>query len=322
MKKEYDVVIVGGGPAGLSAGIYAVRGGAKTLLIEREFCGGQMVSTGEIENAPGFAKISGPELSMQMTQHATEAGVEIVYENISEIKFAKGKNGRAIGSHIVVTEDGEYVAKTLIIATGAKPRRTGADNEDMLENRGVHFCGICDGAMYKGQDVVVVGGGNSAVEEALYLGTLAKSVTIVNITPDYNAEEANLKQLRTMKNLSAAYHNHMVKSLSEVDGKMSGITIQKVEWKDGKPTPVEGEKKEISASAMFVAIGRVPNIELFKGVIELSPWNYILVDKEMRTNVPGVFSAGDVTEKSIRQITTAMSDGTVAALSAIHYLKG
>ncbi|MCL2587086.1 MAG: FAD-dependent oxidoreductase [Firmicutes bacterium] len=302
--KKFDVIVIGGGPAGLTAGIYAVRGGAKTLLIEREFCGGQMVSTGEIENYTGFEKITGPELAMQMSAHAETAGVEISYENITSVDLK---------SKTIQTEEEQYQAKAIIIATGAKPRKLGCEGEEESINRGVHFCGICDGAMYRDKDIIVVGGGNSAVEEVLYLSTMAKSVTIVNITPDFNAEEANLKQLKVLKNLTAVHHNHIVKSVN-----FPIITIQKV-GKDFEPVP--DALTELSADAVFVAIGRVPTTELFTGQIEFDNWGYIKVDASMQTSLSGVYSAGDINSKTIRQITTAASDGTIAALNAIHHVK-
>jgi len=296
--KTFDVIVVGGGPAGLTAGIYAVRGGAKTLLIEREFCGGQMISTGEIENYTGFEKVTGPELAMQMTAHAEGVGVEIAYETITSIDLK---------SKTIKTEDNEFKSSAIIIATGAKPRQLGCQNEEKFLNRGVHFCGICDGAMYRGKDLVVVGGGNSAVEEALYLSTIAKSITIVNVTPDFNAEEANIRQLKKLDNLNAIHHNHTVKSL---DGKeaLESMTIDP----SGTVIPCEG---------VFVAIGRAPTTELFADQLKLNKWGYIVTDENMQTSIPGVFAAGDIRDKTIRQITTATSDGTIAALSAVNYIK-
>ena len=296
--KKFDVIVIGGGPAGLTAGIYSVRGGAKTLLIEREFCGGQMVTTGEIENYTGFEKVTGPELAMQMTGHALQAGVEIVYENIEKVDLE---------NKIIKTDTEQYQASSIIIATGAKPRQLGCEGEEKFLNRGVHFCGLCDGAMYRDKDIVVVGGGNSAAEETIYLASIAKSITIVNATPDFNAEEANLKQLRALPNLAAIHHNNTVKSLNEKKGKLVSLTTS-----TGIEIPCDG---------VFVAIGREPSTELFANQVKLSPWGYIITYEQMQTDIPGVFAAGDVREKTVRQITTATADGTIAALGAIHHVK-
>jgi len=301
MTKEVDILIVGGGPAGLMAATYASQAGAKALVIEQTICGGQITTTPEIENMPGFPKITGAELAIFMTDQAEERGAEIVYEQVTDIKFEK--------PFMVMTNENIYTPKAMILATGASPRRTGAANEKKFIGRGIHFCGLCDGALYKDKDIVVVGGGNSAVEEIIYLSELVKSITVINNMPSFTALETSVDRIKTLKNVKKVFHDTIIESFSG-DKRVTGITINK-----------DGKQSNISCDGVFVAIGRAPNNELFKGKIDLTNDGYIITDSNKQTNIDGVFGAGDICEKHIRQIVTATSDGAIAAISAASYIK-
>ena len=307
-----DILIIGGGPAGLTAGIYAARSEAKTVIIEQTICGGQVTQTLDVENMPGFLKIGGAELALEMTGQAENAGCEIFYEEIKNIELGTQHSDFSVPVHKVVTEDNTFIAKSVIIATGAGPRRLTAKNQDNFHGRGIHYCGLCDGSFYKNKRVIVVGGGNSAVEEVLYLSNIAKEVTIVNVTPNFNAQAVLVERLKTVYNYKAAYHNHTVEEiLSDESGVLTGILVKE---KGGKLTTLE-------ADGVFVAIGRVPNTAFLKEQITLSEYGYIVADAKMRTNIDGVFAAGDVIDKQIRQIVTACSDGAMAATNAEAYVR-
>jgi len=293
-----DILVIGAGPAGLTAALYGARAGKKTTVLESVVCGGQITSTGEIENMPGFATISGPDLAISMMTQAESAGAEIVYTEIKEIEFSP---------HKVIANDGtSYDAKSIIIATGAGPRRLDCDGAALFDGRNIHYCGLCDGNFYKDKDVAVVGGGNSAVEEVIYLAEIVKSVTIVNITDKFNAQKPSLDKLVTLKNIKAIYHNHVVTRVSG-DKNLTAIEIQ-----DTKSKKITA----INCDGIFVAIGRAPNTDIIKDKIELNKCGYIKVDANMQTNVQGVFAAGDVVDKALRQIVTACADGAIAAVSA------
>jgi len=319
MKKvNCDILIIGGGPAGLTAGVYSARGGKKTIVIEELVCGGQVTQTQDIENMPGYAFITGPELATEMVKSAEASGVEIVYDRIKSVKFSNGVDSTDKGFHKVVCEDTTYIAKAVIVATGAGPRKMNVDNSEKYDARGIHYCAHCDGAFYKGKDIVVVGTGNSAVEDALYLANVASHVTVVAKYDKFTAQEVLSKRLLEQKNVTVLYKHGVVR----VDGdkKLGSITVAALETPTQDPLTVK-ETKTIECAGVFVAIGRAPSSHLFKDMLEMNKVGYIKVNDKMQTNVEGVFAAGDICEKQLRQIVTACSDGAIAALNASIHVK-
>ena len=304
--KEFDTIIIGGGPAGLMASVYSARSARKTLVIEAEICGGQITITGEIENMPGFTSISGPELAMNMIAQAEHCGVQIAYETVEELDFAHDK-GKL---HTIKTHESIYKTKTVIVTTGAGPRKLGLVGEAKFEGRGVHYCSLCDGAFYKDRDVVVVGGGNTAVEDALYLTELAKSVTMIDVAEKSIAHAVMLNKLMAKPN----FYMIMQSAIVEINGDKRVENIDVVNLKDQKikTIPVEG---------VFVAIGRIPNSKMFKDKLDFDKYGYIKANTKMETNIPGIYAAGDITDKQVRQIVTACGDGAVAAINADLYIK-
>ena len=290
-QKIYDLIIVGGGPCGLSASLYAGRSNMKTLLIEEFACGGQILNTYEIKNYPGFENISGPELAQKMENQAKNLGVEIIYGRVidfdldNEIKAVKTKNN-------------QYFAKAIILSLGASPRKLGLENEKELTGRGVSYCAICDGGFFKNKTVAVVGGGNSAMEDAPYLTNLASKTYLINRTAKYRA----MAQLvDNVKNL-------------ESQGKIEVLENTIVTKLVGK-----NKLETISVDGLFIEIGRVPNTEMLKGKLELDDYGYIVTDQNLMTSKSGVFAGGDVIKKSLRQIITAGSDGAICATNALNY---
>lgn len=295
-KTKYDAIVCGAGPAGLSAAIYLARGSLKTLLIEKQYPGGQMANTHLIENYPGVPNANGVELAMAMAEQATELGVEIVYDFIKKIDFKKKE---------IKTVDNIYTAPSIIIAFGATSRQLGLENEDKLTGKGVGYCAICDGALYRNQPIFVIGGGNTALEDALYLLNFSKDVYLVHRRDEFRATGTIVDKVKKSK-VKIIYDSVPEKLLG--DDKLSGVVIKNV--KTGKTT-------EYKAGALFVAIGQEPNIELVKDDLKLSKKKYIVVDEKMRTNIGGVYACGDIIDKEIRQIVTACSDGVIAALDII-----
>jgi len=289
-----DILIIGAGPAGLTAGLYSARAGAKTIIIENMAAGGQINLTPDIANVPGFLEISGQELGLKMLAQAENAGCEIVYDEITEIDF-KNKTIKAYENTI------KY--KALIIAGGCRPRELGIPREQDFIGGGIHFCGLCDGAFYKGKNIVVVGGGNHAVEEAIYLSDIAKSVTMVVDADKFKAQETLIKQLGKKAKV------HFKSSITEITGdtKITGVVLK--------------DKTKIATDGIFVAIGRAPNTELYKGKLDLSKDGYIVVDFQMQTSIQGVFAAGDIIQKRVRQVVTACADGSIAGSTAATYIK-
>jgi thioredoxin reductase (NADPH) len=284
-----DVLILGAGPAGLTAGLYAVRAGAKTVIIESLAPGGSVNLTPDIENFPGFIKIGGAELGTKMLEQTESAGARVVYDEVEDIDFDK---------RTVKTAEATYKYNSLIIATGVSPRKLGLGNEEDFIGNGIHFCGLCDGQFYRGKDIVVVGGGNHAVEEVIYLSAIAKSVTIINNTDKFIAQEVLVNKIPAK---AKVYHSATVTEII-ADKKITGVKL-----KDGT---------KIACDGIFVAIGRVPNTNLFKDKLDLSRDGYLVVNNEMRTSNASVFAAGDVVQKQIRQVITACADGAIAATFA------
>ena len=303
MAHVHDMIVLGGGPAGYTAALYAARAGLDVLILERMMPGGQMTQTEKIDNYPGFdGGIDGIELGMRMQAGAERFGAKTEYADVAEVRL-----GEPIKRFL--TAGGEYLAKTAVIATGANPRKLAASGEDALLGRGVHYCAHCDGRFYKGKDVTVVGGGNSAAADALYLSRLAKSVTLVHRRDTLRAEKLARESLLRAENVRFLW-NSTVKALKREE---SGVSV----------TLEEGSGKEVrilQTDGVFVSIGRRPATELFRDSLLLDGEGYIVADETTKTNLPGVYAVGDVRTKLLRQVVTAVGDGAVAAHLAEEYI--
>ncbi|MHB1127258.1 MAG: thioredoxin-disulfide reductase [Bacillota bacterium] len=299
----YDLVIIGGGPAGLTAGLYGARGGLSTLLIEMGLPGGQAATTDIIENYPGFPEgISGPELMQKFADQAAHFGMQMAMEAVTGVELTSLIK-------VISTTNHRYEARTVIIATGAVARPMGVPGEAEYRGRGVSYCATCDGAFFRGKKVAVAGGGDSAVEEALFLTKFASQVVIIHRRDSLRA--ARVAQERAFTNEKVGYRWNMV-----VEEVLGGPTVTSLRLKNVKT----GEIVEEPFDGVFVFVGTVPNTGFLKGVVELNEEGYITSNSSLSTSVPGVFVAGDVREKTLRQVSTAVGDGAVAAMSAEKYL--
>lgn len=304
MANNYDLIIIGSGPAGMTAGIYAKRSGLNTLIIEKNIIGGQASLTYEIKNYPGFETISGMELGMLMQQQAEALGCEFDYENVKEINLKE---------KTVVTDSDTYTAKAIILALGAAARHVGVDNEENLIGKGVAYCAMCDGAFFKDENVALIGGGNTAIEDAIYLSKICKSVTIVNNLPQFTCQQTlkdELNKIIEERNNITIYQNSIVNKINGED-RLNGVEILNTNT---------NETTLLDVTGMFVAIGRKPDTDIIKGQIDLDKFGYIIANEDMHTSVDGVFVAGDVRVKNLRQIITACADGAIAATEANTYI--
>lgn len=304
MANNYDLIIIGSGPAGMTAGIYAKRSGLNTLIIEKNIIGGQASLTYEIKNYPGFETISGMELGMLMQQQAESLGCEFDYENVKEINLKE---------KTVVTDSDTYTAKAIILALGAAARHVGVDNEENLIGKGVAYCAMCDGAFFKDENVALIGGGNTAIEDAIYLSKICKSVTIVNNLPQFTCQQTlkdELNKIIEERNNITIYQNSIVNKINGED-RLNGVEILNTNT---------NETTLLDVTGMFVAIGRKPDTDIIKGQIDLDKFGYIIANEDMHTSVDGVFVAGDVRVKNLRQIITACADGAIAATEANTYI--
>lgn len=297
----YDIIVIGAGPAGLTAAVYGLRAGKTVLILEKGAFGGQVTFSPKIENYPGMTQISGNELADKMVEQALFQGADVEVEEVLEIK-----NGE--GFKTVVTDMGEHQAKTVIIATGAQHRRLGVEGEEKFIGEGISFCAVCDGAFYTDKEVAVIGGGNSALQEALSLSEICKKVTIVQ-NLDFLTGEGRLAELVKAKDNIEIILSHTVERVLG-DNAFEGIVIK----------GDEGEK-ELKADGMFVAIGLSPATKQFESLTALDKWGYIIADEGCTTDTEGIFVAGDCRTKAIRQISTAAADGAIAALSAVKYIE-
>ncbi|ASV68317.1 MULTISPECIES: thioredoxin-disulfide reductase [Cytobacillus] len=303
-EKIYDVIIAGAGPAGMTAAVYTSRANLSTLMLERGVPGGQMANTEEVENYPGFDHILGPELSTKMFDHAKKFGAEYAYGDIKEI--IDGKEYKTI-----IAGSKEYKARAVIITTGAEYKKLGIPGEKELGGRGVSYCAVCDGAFFKERELVVIGGGDSAVEEGVYLTRFASKVTIIHRRDKLRAQQ--ILQQRAFDNDKIDFiWNHTVKEVNDKDGKVGSVTIVSTET---------GEEKEFKADGVFVYIGMNPLSKPFASLGITNEEGYIVTNDQMETNVPGIFAAGDIREKTLRQIVTATGDGSIAAQAAQHYIE-
>jgi len=302
--KIYDVIIIGAGPAGMTAAVYASRANLSTLMIERGVPGGQMANTEDVENYPGFDHILGPELSTKMFDHAKKFGAEYAYGDIKEVI-----DGNPF--KIVKTSSKEYKALTIIITTGAEYRKMGVPGESQLTGRGVSYCAVCDGAFFKGKDLVVVGGGDSAVEEGVYLTRFANKVTIVHRRDELRAQK--ILQDRAFANEKVEFiWSHTVKQVNEENGKVGSVTLVSTK---------NGEEHEFKTDGVFIYIGMDPLTEPVASLGITNANGYIETNENMETKIPGIYAAGDVREKLLRQIVTATGDGSIAAQSAQAYIE-
>lgn len=301
--KNIDLMIIGGGPAGLSSAIYASRARLDMLLLEDKVMGGQVRNSFVVENYPGFKKISGAELADLMQEQAEALGANIdEFDIIEKVKFTNEEK-------IVETDDYIYKPKAVIIATGASPRKLPAKNAEEFEGKGIHYCAVCDGAMYQDKVVAVVGGGNSALEEAIFLTNFAKKVYIIRRYDYFRGEKAVLEAVEKNEKIEILYNEDLI----AVEG---SEFLERAVIKN----TLNGEEKKIELDGIFGSIGNEPMVNLFKEYIDVNERNFIVTDEHMRTNVEGVYAVGDVREKEYRQITTAVADGTIAALEAEKYI--
>lgn len=303
MNHVYDTVIIGAGPAGCSAALYASRAGLDTALIEKYSPGGQMALTGDIDNYPGFEEgVDGFTLGMKMHKGAERFGITTIYGEITEVDFSEKIKK-------LTTSSGEILAKTVIIASGAKARELGVENEKNLIGKGVHYCAHCDGNFYRNKTVVVVGGGNSAAADALYLSRLAEKVYLVHRRDTLRATKIYHEPLMKAENVEFFWNSTVEEFITEL--RVKGVKIKDT---------VTGEMKDVMCDGVFVSIGRDPITEFLKGKVELDQNGYVIADETTKTNIDGVFAAGDVRTKALRQVVTAVADGAVAVHFAEEYL--
>lgn len=298
----YDIIIVGAGTAGLSAAVYGIRAGKSVLLLEANSYGGQIINTPEVENYPGIKHISGFEFATNLYEQAIGLGALIEYEKV--IKIINKEEHK-----VVITEKKEYECKSVILATGAKNRPLGIKKESEFIGAGVSYCATCDGAFFRGKDVAVVGGGNTALEDALFLSNYCSKVFIIHRRESFRGEEKLLSKLQEKENVSFVLNSNVVNIIGE--GKVESVIVK------DKYTKAE---QEIIISGLFVAIGQIPDNKAFSDLIEIDEVGYISASEDCRTKVPGIFTAGDCRTKAVRQLTTAASDGAVAGLAACEYI--
>ncbi len=305
-KQIYDMIIIGGGPGGYTAAIYAGRGGLSVLVLEQLGPGGQMATTQHIDNYPGFSEgADGFDLAEKMQNQAQQFGAVTKLEPVTELKL-EGEIKE------VVTLFGRYQGRTVAIATGASPRKLGLAEEDAFVGKGISYCATCDGMFYRGKTVAVIGGGNSAVEEALYLSRLCEKVYLVHRRDSLRADRAGALAVQKQENIEMVWNSVVTGLTGDPEtGKLAALTLQDTQT---------GKTRPLACQGAFVSIGRVPNTQLVKGLLELDPQGYLVADETTRTSLPGVFAVGDVRKKPLRQIITAAADGAVAASFAQEYL--
>jgi len=300
-KIMYDIIIVGAGPAGLTAAIYARRASKKVLVLEAASYGGAIINTLDIENYPVEAHISGFDFATKIYNQAQDLGAEIIFEKVIDIKDKKIKKE-------VITNNNTYTTKTVIIATGSANRKLGLENEDVLIGKGISYCATCDGAFYKNKKVAVVGGGNTALEDALYLTDIASTVYLIHRRDEFRGENKTIELLKKKKNIEFIYNSTITKLIA--NDRLVGIEL----------TNNEKTTKKIEIHGLFIAIGRIPENQNFAKLINLDSAGYIIAKEDCNTNVPGIFVAGDNRVKNVRQLVTATSDGAIAATNAINYI--
>lgn len=297
----YDIIIIGAGPAGMTAAIYGKRALKSVLILEAITYGGQIINTLDIENYPVEAHISGFDFATKLYNQVIDLGAEIKYEKVTEI-IDKNEYKE------VMTSKNTYQAKTIIIATGADNRKLGLENESDLIGKGISYCATCDGNFFKKKDVAVVGGGNTALEDALYLSSIANKVYLIHRRDQFRGDQSVIEKLKEQDNVEFVYNSNVTKLIA--DESLTSIEV----------TNKDGSTKNIPVKGLFIAIGKVPENENFKNLINVDEAGYIIADESCHTNIPGIFVAGDTRNKELRQLVTATADGAIAATEAVKYL--
>ncbi len=304
-EKIYDVIIIGAGPAGMTAALYASRANLSTLMIERGIPGGQMANTEDIENYPGYDSILGPDLSQKMFDHSKTFGAEYAYGDVQRISDETEYK-------IVHAHNRDYKARAIILASGAQYKKIGVPGEEELAGRGVSYCAVCDGAFFKGKDLFVIGGGDSAVEEGVFLTRFANKVTIVHRRDELRAQKILQKRAFDNEKIDFIW-NHTLKEIIEKDGKVGGVRLV---------STIDGTETDHEIDGVFIYIGMNPITGFVQDLGITNEQGYIVTNEAMETNIPGIFAAGDVREKTLRQVVTATNDGAIAAQNAQHFIEG
>jgi len=298
MKTDYDVIVIGSGPAGMTAALYLKRGNINCCIIEKSAPGGQVNKTSIVENYPGIKSISGPELAYQFYEQLTSLNIEQKFEEVIEIKEEKTHK-------TIITNKASYTAKAVILAIGRQPKKLNTRNSNELEGRGISFCSLCDGALYKNEDVAIIGGGNSALEESLYLSDICKSVTIINRSAKLTGDEVLKEKVLKRKNINIMY-DAVVEGFNSNKETLESINVKQKE-----------EIKKLEVRACFIFIGYEPATKFLKNLEILDEKGYINVDDSCRTNIKGIYAAGDIVKKEAYQIITASADGAIAAVACM-----
>ncbi|MGI6665276.1 MAG: thioredoxin-disulfide reductase [Christensenellaceae bacterium] len=300
----YDILIIGGGPAGLSAAIYSARAGMSTLVIEKEVAGGQIIFTKDLENYPGLASgVTGADFSVIIKEQAERFGAKIVSDEVVSFDAVPQKK------RVICKSGEEYEAGAVVLALGASPKKLGIPGEKEFTGMGVSYCATCDGAFFKGMEVAIVGGGDTALEDAIYLSSVVEKVYVIHRRNEFRANEYYVRRAEQIENIEFVMN---VTTLS-IDG---GLDLEGIRLRDNET----GEESLLEVAGVFVAVGREPDTALVKGLLPMDESGYLIVGENTKTRVPGLFAAGDVRVKTLRQVVTAAADGAVAATSAIEYL--
>ena len=297
----YDIIIIGAGPAGMTAAIYAAQARKKVLILEKETYGGQILKADKIKNYPGFLEISGYEFATKLYEQVKSLNVEIIIDEVIEITNTEKEK-------TLKTKKGEYKAKSIIIATGAKNRKLNIPNEDKLLGKGVSYCSTCDGMFFKNKDVAITGGGVNAVDDALYLSNICNKVYLIYRQNEFKFDSLNLESLKNKNNVEIILNSNVIDIIGE-------NSLDKIVISDNN-----NKEREIKVDGLFIAIGHIPVSSLCKNIININEKGYIIAKEDCKTNIDGIFAAGDIREKSVRQLTTAESDGTVSAIEACKYI--
>lgn len=307
-QSTYDVAIIGGGPAGYTAGIYAARASLNAAVFEQGMPGGQIATSDTIDNYPAFPSISGAELGMKMQEHSEQAGAQTIYEMVNNVHIDE------TGEFDVETDSATYHARSLIVATGARPRLAGFKGENDYRGRGISYCATCDGMFYRGKDLFIVGGGNSAVEEAMFLAKIAKHVTMVVRKNHFRASRGMVSRLLEHDNVSVRFNT----SINEVTG---GTLLNRIEFIDTTNGESRVEELPEGSFGIFVFTGNDPVVDLVKDYVDLGSDGGVITDDSMMTKTPGLFCVGDMRTKQLRQVITAAADGAIAGTAAYRYLE-